>query len=125
MDLTGIDHSMLEYNIRLSSDTADYGFKGIEKDGLLEFTIPALSDIIKESEMKKLKSVKIEVNDKENKYYLKPFNADMKFEVLPKASVSINIEEDIKKEIKIDLKKEDEQDNNVPVPKTRISNFLK
>jgi len=125
MDLSGIERSMLEYHIRLSSNTADYGFKGVEKNGLLEFTIPALSGILKESEIRNLKSVKIEVNDKENKYYLKPFNDDMKFEVLPSANVVLDLEEDTKKAITVDLKIEEELDNNVPVPKTRISSFLK
>jgi len=55
MDLSGIERSMLEYHIRLSSNTADYGFKGVEKNGLLEFTIPALSGILKESEIRNLK----------------------------------------------------------------------
>jgi len=49
----------------------------------------------------------------------------MKFEVLPSANVVLDLEEDTKKTITVDLKIEEELDNNVPVPKTRISSFLK
>lgn len=124
MDLSGIDSSMLECHIRLSSKTVDYGFKGIQKNGLLEFTIPALSDIIKESEIKELKSLKIEFNDKENKYYLKPFVDDMRFDPRPSANLAVSIEEDVKKPISIELKKEEELDNKIPVPKTKISKIF-
>lgn len=124
MDLSGIESSMLECHIRLSSKTADYGFKGVQKNGLLEFTIPALSGIIKESEIKELNSIKIEFNDKENKYYLKPFVDDMRFDPRPTASLEHSLEEDIKKTIDIKLEKKEELDDKKPVPKTKISKIF-
>ena len=126
MDLSGIDSSMLECHIRLSTDLADYGFKGTQKNGLLEFTIPALNGIIKESEIKQLKSIKVEVNDKENKYYLKPFMDDMRVESSIPLTTTANIEldEDIKKPISIIMSKKEELDNNVPIPKTKISKIF-
>lgn len=127
VDLEGIDSSMLEYYIRLSSDNTDYGFKGTEKNGVLEFTIPALGDIIKESEILKLNSIKIEVHDRENKYYLKPFDDSIKVEEAPKAVTEIKDQEDKKKEVKIVLEKTVELDGDLPAPKSKskISKFLK
>lgn len=113
VDLEGIDKTMLEYYIRLSSDTTDYGFKGYEKDGVLEFTIPALGDIIKESEISKLKSIKVEVHDKENRYYLKPFDENIKIEDSPKVVADIKESIDIKKDMKVKIGKVEDIDESV------------
>lgn len=126
LDIKGINSKMLEYYIRLSSDTADFGFKGnLNEDNILEFTIPALGGIIKESEIEGLKSVKIEVHDKENKYYLKPMEDDMKFDEAPRAVTEKKDEKDTKKDININLKIEEELDDDKPAPKSKISRFLK
>ena len=124
IELDGIDSGVLEYFIRLSTDSADYGFKGSEKNGILEFTIPPMIDILKESEIVKLKSIKIEVHDKENKYYLKPFDEIIEFESAPKAITQIKEVEDKKKPISILLKKTDDKNDGIDVPKTKFSKFL-
>lgn len=126
IDLEGIDKSVLEYYIRLSSGNTDYGFKGFENNGILEFTIPALSGIIKESEIDKLKSIKIEVHDNNNKYYLRPLDESIEFELAPKVDVKVDLEED--KDFKIKLKKVSEEDKKVDkkdTKNTKISKFLK
>lgn len=124
IELDGIESNVLEYFIRLSTDSADYGFKGSEKNGVLEFTIPPMIDILKESEIAKLKSIKIEVHDRENKYYLKPFDEIIEFESAPNAVTQIKEVEDKKKSISILLKKTDDKNDGVDTPKTKFSKFL-
>jgi|SRR6056297_2231823 len=126
LDIEGIDSKVLEYYIRLSSDNTDLGFKGNLTEGnILEFTIPALSDIIKESELKDIKNIKIEVHDKENKYYLRPFDDMVEFEHGPKAVTEMKDQQDKNKDIKMKMKMTEELDDNKPAPKSRISKFLK
>ena len=97
----------------------------VASGNILEFTIPALSDIIKESELKDIKNIKIEVHDKENKYYLRPFDDMVEFEHGPKAVTEMKDQQDKNKDIKMKMKMTEELDDNKPAPKSRISKFLK
>jgi len=122
VELEGIDSNLLEYYIRLSSDTTDYGFKGIDNNGILEFTIPALGGLLTESEIKNLKSVKIEVHDKKNRYYLSPYQDEISFENMPYANIKIDEQKDTKKEININLK--DTKTNEPVKSSSKLHGFL-
>ncbi len=122
MELDGIESEMLEYYIRLSSDNMDYGFQGNVKNGILEFNIPALGGLLTEKEIKNLKSVKIEVHDKQNKYYLSPYQDEVSFEKAPSGKVKMNEEIDTKKDINLQL---NDPETNEPVKSsTKLSGFL-
>ncbi|MHA1738589.1 MAG: hypothetical protein ACTSWD_08380 [Candidatus Heimdallarchaeota archaeon] len=122
MEIEGIESNLLEYYIRLSGDLIDYGFKGSAAGGVLEFNIPALGGLLTETEIKNLKSVKIEVHDKQNKYYLCPFMDEVIFETAPKAIAKMDEEKDIKRDIKINLK--DIKTNEPVKTSSKLSGFL-
>lgn len=122
MEIEGIESNLLEYYIRLSSDNMDYGFKGHDNNGVLEFSIPALGGLLTEAEIKGLKSVKIEVHDKENKYYLSPYQDEVGFDTKPGARIKMDEEKDTKRELKVDLR---DIDTNEPVKtSSKIGGFL-
>ena len=123
LNVQGIKSQMLEYYIRLSSDTTDFGIKGnLLEDNILEFIIPPLGDIIKESKLDAFNKIKIEVHDKENKYYLKPMEDSIVLEKQPRADVTITEQND--KGIELNLSINEELDNGVKAPKSKIRKFL-
>jgi len=123
LDVEGIDSRLLEYFIRLSSTSTDLGFKGyLADDGILEFTIPPLDDIMKESKLKDIKTVKIEVHDKDNKFYLKPYQDMINID---HGSVSITNIEENNKNIKVKTDIKGDLDDNKKSAKSKFSKFLK
>jgi len=122
MEIEGIESNLLEYYIRLSGETVDYGFKGSAAGGILEFNIPALGGLLTETEIRGLKAVKIEVHDKQNKYYLCPYQDEINFENAPKAIAKMDEEKDTKREIEVTLK---DIDTDEPVKtSSKLGGFL-
>jgi len=123
LDVEGIDSRLLEYYIRLSSTSTDLGFKGyLADDGILEFTIPPLDDIMNESKLKDIKTVKIEVHDKDNNFYLKPYQDMINID---HGSVSITNIEENNKNIKVKTDIKGDLDDNKKSTKSKFSKFLK
>ena len=98
IEVQGIDPSLLEYNIRLSNNKIDYGFKGINENGTIKFAIPPLNEIVKEDILESIDKIKMEVNDKNNKYYLKPFEDSIKIQNNLKVEAQLSEEETKDKE---------------------------
>jgi hypothetical protein len=100
ISVQGIDPSILEYNLRLSNGSVDYGFKGKNNNGEVMFSIPPLQEVINKDVLHNLNEIKLEVNDKNNKYYLKPFENEIK------------IKKEMKVETKLEKEKEKETETN-------------
>jgi len=109
MELDGIDGNLLEYYIRLSSSKMDYGFKGVNNNNILEFEIPALGVLLTETELNDLSNVKIEVHDKQNQYYLLPYQDEIEFEQKPVINTKIDEQVDTKVKLEIKLIDTDEK----------------
>lgn len=112
-----IQPSNLEYYIRLTDGKIDYGIKGEQKGNELVFEIPPLNEFI-EKNIDNLSTIKMEVNSKDNKYYLKPFEDSIEIEKEPEMNVEVN-EEGEKEErstfFVTEMKEEDEdnKDNTI------------
>jgi hypothetical protein len=91
----GIDPQLLEYNLRLSNGNIDYGFKGKGDGREVSFTIPALNEVVKYEVLESLNKVKLEVNDGNNKYYLRPFEDELKIQKNLKVEAQLSEEEEI------------------------------
>ncbi len=90
----GIDPQILEYNLRLSTGNVDYGFKGEYDNGKVKFTIPPLNEVVHEEIIRKIQSIKLEANDKNNKYYLKPFeDNDVRIQMQPQVEATLTEDE--------------------------------
>ena len=98
VNVQGIDPEILEYNIRLSTGKVDYGFKGSNNNGKLSFVIPPLNEVINSDLINSLNTIRIEVNDLNNKYYLKPFEDHVKIDQSLKMEAQLSEEENISKE---------------------------
>jgi hypothetical protein len=134
----GIDPNLLEYNLRISTGNIDYGFKGTNKNGTILFNVPPLNEVMNIDVINSLNIIKLEVNDKNNKYYLKPFEDHIKIEKTLTMEAEINEEEQEKedlfsidvelnevydnKDVKVD-KKEKKEDKKTVKPKKKISKF--
>ena len=121
INVQGIDPSMLEYNLRLSNGQVDYGFKGDNRNGEIQFNIPALNEIVGSDVLYELNTVKLEVHDKNNKYYLKPFQDEIKIKEDVKVEVE-NLEEKSEEgsesEFTVDASLNETQDN-IPSPQDK------
>ena len=105
IEVKGINPDLLEYNIRLFNEKINWGFKGKSKNGSIVFEIPPLSAVIRSDLLEQIDGIRLEVNDRNNKYYLKPYEDTVKIKVEPVIDVSIHedIDEDLTEEVKIDV----------------------
>ena len=123
INVEGIDPTLLEYNLRLSNNVLDLGFKGYKaKNGEIVFEIPPLKNITEADIFKSLKTAKLEVNDKNNKYYLKPFedNVTIKEEVKVVAKVQEEQELTEKDSFSVSASINEINDDVTPIIKTPI-----
>ena len=77
--------------------------------------------------MENVNKVKLEVNDRNNKYYLKPFEDTIKIKNDPVVDVSIheNIDESVEDDVKVDVMIKEEKDIKVePKKKTPFGKFI-
>lgn len=130
VNVEGIDPQLLEYNLRLSSGNIDYGFKGVNNNGEISFSLPPLKEVVNSSNIENINNIKLEVHDKNNKYYLKPFEDNVKIDKQLKIEATLSEEKYISEEnefkvnasIKEDTDKEEEKSQQ---PKSKFGNFLK
>ena len=80
VNVEGIEPQLLEYNLRLSSGNIDYGFKGQNNNGEISFSLPPLKEVVNQDNISNISTIKLEVHDKNNKYYLKPFEDQVKID---------------------------------------------
>lgn len=90
VDVEGIDPQLLEYKLRLSDGQYEYGFSGEIVNGEVVFCIPPLKDVVKENLSNRLNKIKLEVNDKDDKYYMKPYEDDLMVEAQLKVEAKIS-----------------------------------
>lgn len=128
VEVKNISPELLEYNLRLFNEQIHYGFKGKVKHGSITFEIPPLGDVISPDLLENINGIKLEVNDRNNKYYLKPFEDSIKIEIDPSVTVSMheNIDETVKNDIKIDVVIKEETDIKPikPKKKSAFSKFI-
>lgn len=131
VNVEGIDPQVLEYNLRLSDGNIDYGFKGNNKNGDISFTIPPLKEVISSSNIKTLKEIKLEVNDKNNKYYLKPFEDEVKIEEELKVEAKLYKDNTVRedRELKVSASISEEKDEEKKIENkqkktTKLGKFL-
>lgn len=132
VNVEGIDPQLLEYNLRLSSGNVDYGFKGTNNNGEISFSLPPLKEVVNSSNIENINSIKLEVHDRNNKYYLKPFEDNVKIDKQLKVEATLSEEKSVSEEnkfkvdasIKEDVDKEEEQ-KKPQQPKSKFGNFLK
>lgn len=92
-----IQSNNLEYYIRLSDNKLDYGIKGEVQQNQIIFEIPPLNEIA-EKNIDNLSTIKMEVNSKDNKYYLKPYEDSIEIEKEPGITIKEVNEESEEKE---------------------------
>jgi len=130
ISVTGIDPSLLEYNLRFTENGIDYGFAGVNKNGEVKVIIPPLSSIIQEDRINEIKKVRLEIHDSSNKYFMMPYEDTVVIEREPTFSISLKEEEEEIMESKIAVHiKEDvdtiiEKKTDKPKTKSKLSKFL-
>lgn len=123
VEIQGIDPNFLEYNLRLSNGNIDYGFKGINENGNIKFTVPPLNDIINNSDS--ITKIKLEVNDRNNKYYLKSFEDEVKIEKQIKIEAKLSEELDIDKSVpSVKASLNEEEIEEKVIKNTKFSKFI-
>jgi len=132
IEVQGISLDLLECRLRLSDNTIDYGFKGEIEEDKITFSIPPLKSIINEENLNSIKNIKLEVNDKNGKYYLKPFEDTVEIKLSsPKIAATVFEEKDESTKqdfvIKTSLLQETNKKENKPQKKadTKFKSFLK
>jgi len=131
ISVQGIDPSILEYNLRLSNGNIDYGFKGKNNNGEVTFSIPPLQEVVNNNVLYDLSSVKLEVHDQNNKYYLKPFQDEVKIKKEMKVEAKLAEENDDKSTFSVNASLNEDNDNSDkqekvnPKPKSKFGSFLK
>ena len=116
-----VDPNNLEYYIRLSDGKIDYGIKGEKSGKELVFQIPPLNEFA-EKNIDELNTIKMEVHDKSNKYYLKPFEDSVEIEKEPEVDVNFNEEEQETKQSTFfvtEMSEEEEEDPQVNEEETK------
>lgn len=130
----GITQDLLEYKLRLSDGKMEYGFKGTVVNDKVTFTIPPLSEVVMDDKLSNIKEVKLEVNDKEGKYYLNPYMSEAQVVTPPKVNTEMIEESDGVEEsifsVETSLEEETEEKETKIEPvtkksKSKISEFLK
>lgn len=131
----GITQDLLEYKLRLSDGKMEYGFKGTVVNDKVTFTIPPLSEVVMDDKLSNIKEVKLEVNDKEGKYYLKPYMSEAQVVTAPKVNTEMIEESDGVEEsifsVETSLVEEETEEKEPKIEpvtkksKSKISEFLK
>ena len=131
----GITQDLLEYKLRLSDGKMEYGFKGNVVNDKVTFTIPPLSEVVMDDKLSNIKEVKLEVNDKEGKYYLKPYMSEAQVVTAPKVNTEMIEESDGVEEsifsVETSLVEEETEEKETKIEpvtkksKSKISEFLK
>lgn len=127
LEVEGIDPKLLKYTLRLTEGTVEYGFKGENKNGEVVVTIPPLSSIVKMDKIDKIDTIKLEIHDSNNKYFMMPFEDTVLIEKEPVLMVTMTEEKEEAVESKIQVRIKSDSDKTVAKPvktNSRISRFL-
>lgn len=121
VDVQGIDPRILEYNLRLSTGNIDYGFKGVNENGEISFNIPPLKEVVNNDNIQSIKEIKLEVHDKNNKYYLKPYEDEVKIENELKVEAKLfeDKNESKEKEFTVSASISEEKEETIETPKKK------
>lgn len=117
----GIDPQSLEYNLRLSDGNIDYGVKGDYKNGQIVFQVPPLNEMVHNKYLYNLNEIKIEANDKNNKYYLNPFKDTM--QIKKEMKMEAKIEDDKEEPFKVDASIIEDKETPVEREQEKKSKF--
>lgn len=129
IDVEGIDPQLLEYNLRISNGKIDYGFKGELKNGEISFSIPPLKEVVTQDNIDSLNVMMLEVHDRNNKYYLKPFEDTLNIDKSLKVEATLSEEkekEDSEFKVKASMTEEKDKEKKPKEEKksTKFGKFL-
>ena len=134
VEISGIEPNLLEYNLRLSNDDNDFGIKGVNENGVISFNILALNEWLNKDIIESLDKISLEINDKNNKFFLKPYTDTIKIKYEPVVSVRLEeekdetIESNIKLKTKIlldeDIEMSKKKKKKIKLKKSKFNNFL-
>jgi hypothetical protein len=97
--LEGADINSLEFYFRLFDGKKNYGIKGeLDEHNKIVFDIPPLTELINEENIKDSYEAKLEVVSN-SKYYLLPFQDEVRIKKEPKISVSVFEEKEVSEDI--------------------------
>jgi hypothetical protein len=89
--------------------------------------LPPLKEVVNQDNISNISTIKLEVHDKNNKYYLKPFEDQVKIDKQLKVEATLSEEKNISEEneFKVNASIKENVDSEETKEKSKFGKFLK